>query len=355
MLPWLAAIVIFFGTALCEEWSASDCFDDEFVQEHLADVDYTRVVPKHERQKLTYTNRTGVTAEYPLTFALGAWTQFELTVMMADVLLREVLGIETKFVTTWGSADLQRKVAGCQESNCSVDSERLDPPQAMVGLEAWVQSARENELMREMNDNLGLIGYTAKIGLFMKKELYEEAWRRDRIALDWWRSLQLPGIAAYFDTWSDVTASFEAWGIPPLCKPGNPNFEALQRVVEEPCRDGWWFAPACRANRSTCIPVVLAEYTWNMEPWVKTADQHGYPFAITWISYASYSRVPQFKSKNILFYCWDGDFKCMDVPTKILWFDPVAFGEPGQAARIQLVSTLLKVVWRELKFVHNRI
>ena len=44
--------------------------------------------------------------------------------------------------------------------------------------------------------------------------------------------------------------------------------------------DRWWYAPACRANASTCIPVFTAGTGWKAQPMMQWSTAYGMPTAL---------------------------------------------------------------------------
>ena len=72
-----------------------------------------------------------------------------LTAVLTDILAREVLGVNTSLVCTYGGPHAIRMVGGCanpmdQSENCRTDSQPAqDPPYAHTHVEAWVNTEQE--------------------------------------------------------------------------------------------------------------------------------------------------------------------------------------------------------------------
>ena len=124
------------------------------------------------REPLTLpTNLTNITykgVSMPLKVGTCAsWAAgYTLTASIIDILLREVLGIQTSLVCTFGAQHAIRMVGGCSNpfdvyGNCTTSSgdPELDPPLAMILGETWITSPEAWETASSLVNILGQIGY----------------------------------------------------------------------------------------------------------------------------------------------------------------------------------------------------
>lgn len=331
---------------------ARRCLTDEFLAIEFGKGTFgqTRIVLAKDLRNVTYNGRS-----FPLALeASYGWESGHAISAVVDILLREVLGVETEFVCTWGSIHAQKLLGGCQDpqsgSACTFAGvPQLDPPLAHISVESWVTTPAENDEMNTYNTNLGMLGYYSKSGLYMHQYIADSAFRAEGLSLEWWQTYSGRQVGRqYFDTYTDVAHDimlFSGGRTAPKCTVGNTGHDELLRHGYN-CSEGWFFAPACVNNTQSCIPVVLAEYDWDCLVQVESAIRNNYPFAITWIG-ASWSFTFGVRStKRLLFYCASTTAVCHERPLAMVFQDTHApIGRPD------LVTSLLKVVWRKLEVV----
>lgn len=287
------------------------------------------------------------------------WESGHTVSAIADILLREILGINTTFVCTWGSVHAMKLLAGCKNpmdafQPCVVDGlPELPTPLAHVSVESWVTTPAEHDEMNKYNINLGMLGYYSKSGLYFDKNIAVEAFEKEKLSLEWWQGFsELPQVSNYFDNYIDiavdVNTTFDG-AVEPRCKDKDNGFLALQKL-NFTCTDGWFFGPACQSDKESCIPVILAEYDWNGLEWIKAIVQHGYRFAITWLG-ASHSLAYSMRTnKRMLFYCATTSALCYEKPVVKMFADThMPVGRPD------LITSLLKVIWKQLPEIDERI
>eukprot|EP00747_Dinoflagellata_sp_TGD_P198761 gnl/TRDRNA2_/TRDRNA2_71848_c0_seq1.p1 gnl/TRDRNA2_/TRDRNA2_71848_c0~~gnl/TRDRNA2_/TRDRNA2_71848_c0_seq1.p1 ORF type:complete len:262 (-),score=25.77 gnl/TRDRNA2_/TRDRNA2_71848_c0_seq1:861-1646(-) len=122
----------------------------------------------------------------------------------------------------------------------------------------------------------------------------------------------------------------------------------LEGSVPFHCEDRWHYSPGCMCGKGACIPVVLANYEWNVREWAHVAKSLHLPLAITWLGWFGdfHAMFDLFsKGHNLLFYWYrpDSPFRSLSLAPKM-----VLFNEAGPVVR-QSQSTL-KIVWLGL---HN--
>eukprot|EP00928_Gymnodinium_smaydae_P039636 TRINITY_DN27034_c0_g1_i1.p1 TRINITY_DN27034_c0_g1~~TRINITY_DN27034_c0_g1_i1.p1 ORF type:complete len:997 (-),score=81.41 TRINITY_DN27034_c0_g1_i1:206-3196(-) len=294
-----------------------------------------------------------------LEASLG-WESGHTVSAIADIILREILGINTTFACTWGSVHAMKMLGGCSnpmDANTSCFDGgilQLPRPLAHVSVESWVTTLAEVSEMNTYNTNLGMIGYYSKSGLHMDKVIAEDAYRNANVSLEWWRSfVDLPNVADYFDSYADVAEDIrKKWpdgSVSPRCREGDPGFAEIVGLGLT-CTDGWFFAPGCAADKLFCVPVILAEYDWNGLVWIQAAVRHGYRFAITWLGSQNWLQYSIRSSKKMLFYCATTSALCYEKPVVKIFTD---YKSP--VGRPDLITSLLKVVWKQLPSINKRV
>jgi len=278
---------------------------------------------------------------------------------IADIILREVLGVNTTFICTWGSVHAMKLLGGCKNpmdgsQPCVVDGvPQLPVPLAHVSVESWVTTPTEVDEMNTYNTNLGMLGYYSKSGLYFDKNIAVTAFENENLSLEWWQNFaDHPTVNKYFDSYSDVAADIAVSSghkVAPKCKDKDGGFLALQQLGFN-CSDGWFFSPACEADKSSCIPVILAEYDWNGLVWIQAIVQHRYRFAITWLGAAHSLSYSMRTSKRLLFYCATTSALCYEKPIVKMFADTHM-----PAGRPDLITSLLKVVWKQLPKIDKRV
>jgi len=334
------------------------CLTPEFMEEQFQNGNFgkERINLSSKVQDLVY-NSTSM----PLAVeaSLG-WESGHTVSAIADIILREVLGINTIFVCTWGSVHAMKMLGGCKNPmdpsrSCAIDGvPELSVPLAHVSVESWVTTPAEVDEMNNYNTNLGMIGYVSKSGLYMDAEIAAEAFRNDGLSLEWWQSfVDIPDVAKYFDTFAviaeDIGKTWPDGSVSPRCRGDDAGFIEL-RSLGFTCVDGWFFGPVCEANKHSCVPVVLAEYDWNGLVWVRAVVQHGYRFAVTWLGSQNWLQYSMRTSKRMLFYCATTSAFCYEKPIVKMFADTkMPVGRPD------LITSLLKVVWKQLPNLDARV
>lgn len=337
---------------------ARRCLTPEFMEEQFQNGRFgkERINLASSVRNLTY---NGVSMALALEASLG-WESGHTVTAIFDIILREILGINTEFVCTWGSVHAMKMLGGCQNpmdpsASCIVDGvPQLAVPLAHVSVESWVTTPAEVNEMNTYNTNLGMIGYYSKSGLHMDKEIADEAFRNDRVSLEWWQSfVDLPNVADYFDNYAvvteDIGRTLPGANVYPGCKVGDSGYTELIGLGYA-CTDGWFFSPACEADKFSCIPVVLAEYDWNGLVWIQAVIQHGYRFAVTWLGSQNWLLFSTRTQKRLMFYCATTSALCYEKPIVKMFADnKMPVGRPD------LITSLLKVVWKQLPNIDERI
>ena len=74
----------------------------------------------------------------------------------------------------------------------------------------------------------------------------------------------------------------------------------------------WWYAPACRQNASTCIPVFTGGNGWGLQALMQWSTVYGIPAAIA-ISSSWSNYVRHVQTFRALFYWWVPDSTFVDM------------------------------------------
>jgi len=379
------------------------CLSEEFLN-----ASYDRNDFGHERIELAKHLRNISFAGMSMPLALAAsygWESGHTVTAIVDILLREVFGVNTEFVCTWGSVHTMALLGGCNITNpwnvgevfpCYGDS-KLPSPLAHVSVESWVTTIDERKAMNAHNANLGMLGYASKSGLHFDRAIATKAFEEDQVSLEWWESFVKPDVSKYFDTYQDVASDIASYfnvsfcsewldhfqdgdtcgelcrmslahhRIPiqegrrscarwsffqaaePQCKEGDPGHFALSSR-NLGCTDGWYLSSACAKNTSSCVPVILAEFDWNGMPWIDAAEKNGYRFAITWLGAHNWLSYSMDTTKKFMFYCASTNALCSAKPLAKMFGDTkMPVGRPD------FITSLLKVVWNELPSVEAEV
>lgn len=328
------------------------------------------------REPLTLpTNLTNITykgVSMPLKVGTCAsWAAgYTLTASIIDILLREVLGIQTSLVCTFGAQHAIRMVGGCSNpfdvyGNCTTSSgdPELDPPLAMILGETWITSPEAWETASSLVNILGQIGYYYEDGVYVKEELADAA-LANNVMLAWWESYVAPtnyspGARAepseWFDDYTTVTDDIR-------------NYSGRIGVQEEPacgldvvvlerdllpngfnCSEGWYFTPHCAADKSKCVPVVLMMYGHMGLNFIRHAEEFGYRYAITWFNWPHSLDWGVQSDKRFLLFCSSMLTVCQERNLKMVWA-----GKHHPQYRQNFISSLYKTTWPKLQTVQPK-
>lgn len=333
------------------------CLTEDFMNAQFeADVFQLERIPL--AQTLRNLQYGDVSMPLVLEASLG-WESGHMVSAVVDILLREVLGVNTEFICTWGSVHAMKLLGGCENpmdalTPCVVNgSAQVDPPLAHVSVESWVTTPAEHDEMNTYNIDLGMLGYYSKSGLFFDEKIAVDAFEQEHLTLEWWQGFaDVPAVANYFDDYAAIADDVQQWSggsVAPRCRPGDSGHDEMARLGMH-CEDGWYFSPACAEDKSSCIPVVLAEYDWNGLVWMNAVRQHGYRFAVTWLG-AQHSLTYSMRTpKRLMFYCATTSALCHEKPIVKMFADNhMPIGRPD------LITSLRKVIWRKLPQVNEQV
>ena len=214
---------------------------------------------------------------------------------IAYILLSEVLGYSTILFDTGAifSPHVVNYVAGCldpDDSGCKM----RDPesPQVHFTLETWMAG---NQRAAALPENirpplLSVSDYNLVDGYYLWQQVLDDGLAsKQRLSLDFFRSYDanLFKPHEFFDPWEKVLASVPSHAIV-RCSAMGPdsstprltaNYIRFTNDTDVACHhdDSVWFSPACRANTSECIPLMIQytfEYAMQISFWLNM------PFAV---------------------------------------------------------------------------
>jgi hypothetical protein len=195
---------------------------------------------------------------------------------------------------------------------------------------------------------MGMLGVYYKDGLYASGEIVDAAFEAEGVSLEWWEPYTQGVASKYFDNSTIIGADIE-WvfegATQPRCRKdgGDHGYEQLAAEGYN-CTDGWYYTSACRDSPETCVPVVLAEYDWNVLVWIKAAEEHGLRFAVTWIGANFEFQYAVLTKKKTLVYCGDQMSMCHVKPLRKIFLS-----EKHPKGRPDTLPNLHKAVWTELE------
>ena len=311
----------------------------------------------------------------PFKHAISMWASWKaggvFTTGVLDILHREVLGYNTALVCTYGGQHSIRMVGGCSNpydhyADCmSTGTAEVDPPAAFAHGETWLVSQEENEVsvMKAPVDNLGSIGYVYEDGLFVRGTMADAALANDNVTLTWWETYAAstsysPGAnidaSQWFDDYAAVAADIQNYtagvGAPqgPSCggisDDGNLAKDLLPNGYN--CSEGWYFTSHCAADKSKCVPVIVADYAWMGLNFIRHAEKYGYKYAISWFAFPQTLNWGTTSDKKFLLFCSSMLTVCHKQNLKMVWA-----GKQHPQYRPNLISSMYKTVWPKLQTV----
>jgi hypothetical protein len=320
----------------------------------------------------------------------GDWDSARHVAHVLKFLLEEKLNVRTKLQAIKASDDILRHANGCtdaggnlkvgQEGLCRNGSAFQDPPKrAWAAIEVWMTTQEHHRLASTLHYH-GNMGYRSVSALYTQTKALDEG-KAGGLMLRWWEAYQLgqnPPASKYFSTVDQVDKAIRAMApteyskeicqqkdgckagsVRPLCDAhiddSHDEYVAMAKVRNPAigsCEDGWWYSPACSADKTKCIPVILAEFHWNMVDFCQMAKLQNLPFAITWLGwYGEAEAVLKLSaSHKFLYYWWQPDDTFLrltgtEQPQQIVFDDK-------ELKSSQYQSTA-KVMWPGLRKTHN--
>ncbi|CAK9062708.1 unnamed protein product [Durusdinium trenchii] len=231
-----------------------------------------------------------------------AWESNSLLIHMTALMIREVLGFHAEVDPTVGGngASPVFALAGCTDFNdkdnrvCGVQETTIH-----VSVDSWIGSyaSTQNQFAKEYPrlaaEDLGSMGYAGEESMYVSRAILQAAYSESGLALDFYKSYNTThhDPKKYFGSIHDVNLSELA-----LCNETDlsdrnqmsdyakysGDYDGVVNqsdgtFVAKCTNDRWWYAPACRRNASTCIPVFTAGTGWKAQPMMQWSTAYGIP------------------------------------------------------------------------------
>ena len=186
-----------------------------------------------------------------LRVAAGNWDAAIIVGRIAHILLNDGVGVEAEFDHSYGgSAAVLHDLIGCLNDNCSAVA---DFPAAHMDFENWYTEQGDRYLAAQP-DRLeeGLIGYDGQEGLYMREDIAQRAWEEDQLPIEFFRTLRRND-----RSWMNYFNKTEEIAVP---ADSGCRGDTAARMLSEgfPCdADGWFYPDVCKADKASCIPVLI--------------------------------------------------------------------------------------------------
>ncbi|CAK9093024.1 unnamed protein product [Durusdinium trenchii] len=234
-----------------------------------------------------------------------AWASSTLLAEMTAVMIREVLGFHAHVDPTVGGngGSPVFALAGCTDFNDKVNRKcGTQETTIHVSVDSWIGSyaSTQNQFAKEYPrlaaEDLGSMGYVGEESMYVSQAILNAAYSESGLALDFYKSYNTShhDPKKYFGSIHDVNLSELALCSDTDLSDRNQMSDYAKYsgdydgVVSQPdgtfvakcTNDRWWYAPACRANASTCIPVFTAGTGWKAQPMMQWSTAYGMPTAL---------------------------------------------------------------------------
>ena len=231
---------------------------------------------------------------HPVLVPSCAWSSSRITGAIVFILLHEVMGYSVNLVNVNTVLDDQpvNYVAGCVSPTDIECVERdVDRPQLHFTIESWMMGIRRYYLLPESvkPQLLGALDFSVDDSYFLWQNIVDDALYSDTPVLlndyHFYNASQFTP-SKYFDTWQRILQLIPAYALVP-CSSMSPDGEnernttLYTHVTKDPCiecyNDTVWFSPACRANNSLCVPLVVQ---YNIDNAMQLAWWYNLPLAV---------------------------------------------------------------------------
>lgn len=330
--------------------------------------------PPSTPRQIQYNNQS-----YRFPLGYGVWSSPQPVAEIIRTLLTEEMGLDVDFKPPYlGSAPLLKAIAGC-DTNCS-DAFRAeggfrDPPDVWAAAEVWTTGLEEKRL-EKFCASAGPVGYVSTPSLQTFLRVHQAAERAGELT-GFWRSLYRTQAQAFFSTVGEVDAAIRRLTVPMgfapflgcdattcsqpgIVRPGTENGAPPSDLAYQNSlaanginisSDGWYYAPGCSQNTSTCIPVILGAQSWNQLEWCLVAKEQSLPLAITFLGwFGEQIAVPALFAQNLsaLFYWWQPDNTFLSLAPQMSFFKE-------EVLQIRQFQYTRKVIWEKLDEVDEEV
>ncbi|CAK9062498.1 unnamed protein product [Durusdinium trenchii] len=273
-----------------------------------------------------------------------AWESNSLLIHMAALMIREGLGFHAQVNPTVGGNGGSQvfALAGCTDFNDKANMEcGTQETTIHVSVDSWIGSyaSTQNQFAKEYPrlaaEDLGSMGYAGEESMYVSRAILQAAYSESGLALDFYKSYNTThhDPKKYFGSIHDVDLSELA-----LCNETDlsdrnqmsdyakysGDYDGVVNqsdgtFVAKCTNDRWWYAPACRHNASTCIPVFTAGTGWKAQPMMQWSTAYGIPAALA-VSGAWSLFLQHVRTFRALHYWWVPDSTFIEMLPEQLLF-----------------------------------
>ncbi|CAK9043402.1 unnamed protein product [Durusdinium trenchii] len=259
------------------------------------------------------------------------------------MMIQEILGFHAVIDPRVGASGASPiyALAGCadfdnaKEKNCGSETKIHVSVDSWSGTHAAAQQTFAKQNPTVAAEDLGSMGYAGEESMYVSQEILHAAYSDAGLALDFYKSYNTThhDPKKYFDSIHDVDISELA-----LCSEtvmSHPNrmgnyarfsgdLDGVERqadgtFIAKCANHRWWYAPACRSNASTCIPVFTGGDGWKLQAMMQWSTAYGIPAAIA-ISAGWSLFVKHVQLHRALHYWWVPDATFIDMLPEQLIF-----------------------------------
>lgn len=271
--------------------------------------------------------------DLPIGLFESQWDSSYLFTATVQILIEEVLGYHTILSEEDGTsgAAAHFALAGCLTWNSVQSTEDrkcdLNETRMHVVVDSWMSNWPSEEAYiakypHLVPEDLGSMGYDGVEGIYVTHDIMSQAYESQGLALNFYLSYNQTHHDAkqYFDGIANVNSSRFQW-----CNDTNffnrdhmENYlrwtgdsEGLVQMddgrhVAKCLNDLFWLSPACRANASSCIPVLTAGSGWAMQDIMQWATAYAMPLSLG-VTKTFSDEVSMVKDGRLVFYWYEPD------------------------------------------------
>lgn len=271
--------------------------------------------------------------DLPIGLFEGQWDSAYLFTTFVQILIEEVLGYHTILSEEDGisGASAHFALAGCLNWNSAQSNEDrkcdLNETRMHVVVDGWMsnwpsEAAYIAKYPHLVPEDLGSMGYDGVEGIYVTHDIMSEAYESEGLALNFYLSYNQTHHDAkqYFDGIANVNSSRLQW-----CNNTNlfnrdhmENYlrwtgdsEGLVQMEDgrhvAKCLNGlFWLSPACRADASSCIPVLTAGSGWGHRDIMQWATAYAMPLSLG-VAKTFSDEVSMVKDGRFVFYWYEPD------------------------------------------------
>ncbi|CAK9019864.1 unnamed protein product [Durusdinium trenchii] len=262
------------------------------------------------------------------------WESQALTAQLIGILIFEKLGLSIDYVHAEDEADALHAIAGCaswweSHESCDIVKDQQtaqdqgkkrnpDPvPDILFHSEMAPRVTMPSYLdWSELAVSLGTIGFRTQRHIYIHHEISEDAWQREKLALEHWRLYTIDGAIGYFDTPRQLMQSgLAAQYLTPNCTSADDTVQAgidLHLEAGWICHESsWWLTPACADLGAQwmdlCIPLLDDDWGYPKPALYRLLSSAGLRIAKLTVGYSVHNDVILHFRNRTLFHWWDTD------------------------------------------------